>query len=112
MMLLSSKNTTESSYSSVEDIKGGRKNMDQVKILQNEYIKNPDWTRCFMKQLSEKVGLKASQVYKWNWDKKKKEIEDAKNKRFMYPNEIFQIVDSNTGRNLTKPVFQKFTVSK
>jgi hypothetical protein len=58
-----------------------------------------------MKQLGEKIGLKSSQVYKWKWDKMKKDVEDSKNKRLMYPNEIFQIVDTNTGKNLTKPVF-------
>jgi hypothetical protein len=50
-----------------------RKNKEQVKILQNEYTKNNNWTRAFMKDLAKKVGLKASQVYKWNWDQKKKE---------------------------------------
>lgn len=34
----------------------------------NEYIKNPNWNRAFMKELAKKTGLKSSQVYKWNWD--------------------------------------------
>lgn len=60
---------------SAEDAKG-RKNKCQVEFLQNEYTKNPNWTRVFMKSLAQKTGLKPSQIYKWNWDKKKKEIED------------------------------------
>ena len=58
-------------------------------MLQNEYAKNPSWSRAYMKELAKKTGLKPSQVYKWNWDQKKKEIEDQKLKRLFYPNEIF-----------------------
>jgi hypothetical protein len=72
-----------------EDEKKRRKNKQQVKILQNEYIKNTNWTREFMMELAKKTGLKASQVYKWNWDQKKKEAEENKLKRMFYPNEIF-----------------------
>jgi len=42
-----------------------------------------------MKELAKKVGLKTSQVYKWNWDQKKKEQDSLKLKKFFYPNEIF-----------------------
>jgi hypothetical protein len=50
-----------------------KKNRDQVKVLENEYEKNPNWTKEFMNQLAEKVGLRESQVYKWHWDQRKKE---------------------------------------
>lgn len=55
-----------------------RKNKHQVKFLQSEYSKNSNWDRSFMKDLAKKVGLKASQVYKWNWDQKKKEVDEEK----------------------------------
>ena len=64
-----------------------------------------------MNELAVKTGLKPSQVYKWNWDQKKKEIEEGKLKRLFYPNEIFKILDSND-KNITKPVVQKFIVDK
>lgn len=45
-----------------------RKNKDQLKILENEYLKNPDWTREYIKLISQKLGLRECQVYKWHWD--------------------------------------------
>lgn len=58
-------NNNTNSYESTEtkiseEEKRRRKNKDQVKILQNEYIKTPNWTRPFMKDLAKKTGLKAS----------------------------------------------------
>jgi len=64
-----------------------------------------------MKELAKKTGLKTSQVYKWNWDQKKKEQDDLKLKRLFYPNDIFQVLDSN-GNNIAKPVFHKFVVEQ
>jgi len=60
----------------MDEEKRRRKNKEQVQILINEYIKNPNWTRAFMKDLAKRVGLKSSQVYKWNWDQKKKEADE------------------------------------
>jgi hypothetical protein len=60
--------TSVAPKASQDDKKRRRKNRDQVKILQNEYSKNNNWTRSFMKELAQKIGLKPSQVYKWNWD--------------------------------------------
>lgn len=105
-------NEHSSSTNDSDEEKRRRKNKDQVKILQSEYAKNPNWDRPFMKELAKKTGLKPSQVYKWNWDQKKKEIEDQKLKRLFYPNEIFQVVDNNTGKDLTKPVFQRFVIDR
>ena len=52
-----------------EDLKRRqRKNKDQTKILENEYLKNPNWTRKFMRDISRSLGLKECQVYKWHWD--------------------------------------------
>jgi hypothetical protein len=64
-----------------------------------------------MKDLAKKTGLKPSQVYKWNWDQKKKEAECEKVKRLCYPNEIFQVLDSK-GNNIAKPVVHKFIIDK
>ena len=59
----SSDNSLES-----EEERRKRKNKEQVQILKNEYQKNSNWTRAYMKELGQRVGLKPSQVYKWNWD--------------------------------------------
>ena len=82
-----------------------------MKVLKNEYAKNNNWDRPFMKELAKRTGLKTSQVYKWNWDQKKKEVEEQKLKKLFYPNEIFQVVD-RTGKDITKPVFQRFIINR
>ena len=56
-----------------------------------------------MNELAKITGLKPSQIYKWKWDQKKKEVDDLKMKKLFYPNEIFQVVD-NKGNNISKPV--------
>lgn len=35
-------------------------------------MKNPHWTNDDVERISSQTGLKESQVYKWNWDQKKK----------------------------------------
>lgn len=50
-----------------------RKNKLQLKVLENEYAKNPDWSRDYIKKLSENLGLSECQVYKWRWDQVKKQ---------------------------------------
>ena len=49
-----------------------RKNDVQVKVLIQEFDKNPLWSKKLVMELSEKTGLSESQVYKWNWDYRKK----------------------------------------
>ena len=49
-----------------------RKNDDQVKILLHEFNENPYWTKEIVTELAEKTGLSEAQVYKWNWDYRKK----------------------------------------
>jgi hypothetical protein len=113
LLTLSKCSSINSSYalSGADEERRRRKNKDQVKILQNEYKKNPAWTRAYMKDLAKKTGLKPSQVYKWNWDQKKKEAESEKVKRLCYPNEIFKVLDSQ-GNNIAKPVVHKFIIDK
>lgn len=35
-------------------------------------MKNPNWDKQTINRLSKIVGLKVSQIYKWNWDQQKK----------------------------------------
>jgi Homeodomain len=50
-----------------------KKTKEQTKLLENEYLKNPNWTRAYMKVLTTKIGLSQGQIYKWHWDQKKRE---------------------------------------
>jgi hypothetical protein len=49
-----------------------RKNEIQVKVLIQEFDKNRFWSKKLVLELSAKTGLTESQVYKWNWDYRKK----------------------------------------
>ena len=44
------------------------KKKEQIKILENEYIKDRVWDKFKIRELSQKLDLTASQIYKWNWD--------------------------------------------
>lgn len=46
------------------------KSSDQVKILENEFSKEPSWSKDKMKKLARLLNLKDSQIYKWNWDRR------------------------------------------
>jgi hypothetical protein len=41
-------------------------------MLEQELEANPHWTNDDMVKIAKKSGLSKSQVYKWNWDQKKK----------------------------------------
>ena len=56
-----------------------RKNTMQLKILKAEYQKNKEWSKELITKISEMTGLTESQIYKWNWDQKKKEEDEAQN---------------------------------
>ena len=69
---LSSSNDDNQSKSEDEDGKRKRKSKAQIKVLEQELFKNPHWTNEDVERISKKSGLKEAQVYKWNWDQKKK----------------------------------------
>lgn len=45
-----------------------RKNKDQSLILLEAYKKNSNWDKETIQKLSDELGLKEAQIYKWNWD--------------------------------------------
>ncbi|CDW72834.1 UNKNOWN [Stylonychia lemnae] len=51
-----------------------RKNLYQHNILIEEFDQNPNWDKEQIKRLSDILGLKESQIYKWNWDHRKKTL--------------------------------------
>lgn len=50
-----------------------RKNSDQYQMLLDHYRQNPNWEKNIIEKLAQEVGLKESQIYKWNWDMRKKD---------------------------------------
>ncbi len=53
-----------------------RKNKDQQEILQAAFDEDINWGKDVIKQLSHELGLKEAQIYKWNWDQRKKSFPD------------------------------------
>lgn len=52
-----------------------RLTFEQQRILEAEFQKQPNWSRPgLLKKLSERLGLSKGKIYKWNWDRKKKEL--------------------------------------
>jgi len=48
-----------------------------------------------MKLLADKTGLKVSQVYKWHWDQKKKEQDEAEALQAKYPYKLFEVTNKH-----------------
>ena len=46
-------------------------------MLENAYQNNSDWSRDFVKQTAIRLGLNRVKVYKWHWDRKKKDLDGA-----------------------------------
>ena len=77
-----------------------RKSKQQVKLLEAELEANPHWTNEDMEKIAKKIGLSKSQVYKWNWDQKKKlNILPSKVYVVQLPNEF---IDSKSGQIVLK----------
>lgn len=55
-----------------DEVNNRRKTKGQVKLLEQEMEANSNWTNEDMERIAKKIGLSKSQVYKWNWDQRKK----------------------------------------
>lgn len=71
----------------------------QNKVLMAEFQKDPHWSRGKIQQLHERLGLKQSQIYKWNWDMLRKTSSDQmKNGNEVNP---YENDGSESGSNLS-----------
>ena len=57
-----------------------RKSMNQLEVLSQEFLTNPEWDKQQISRLMKKTGLTEAQIYKWGWDQKKKMFAQEKNK--------------------------------
>ena len=46
---------------------------EQIAMLEVEYQRNPNWHSSFITSLAQRLQLNRTKVYKWSWDRKKKE---------------------------------------
>lgn len=48
---------------------------EQQMYLEHEFQKKQDWShKGHLNELAKRLGLSRSKIYKWNWDRKKKEL--------------------------------------
>ena len=76
---------TKNSIDKTNKIKKYRKNNGQIYCLRKFYEENKHWSKKQIKEISQKIGLKESKVYKWLWDKRNKDI---KSKTFIIKKDI------------------------
>ena len=57
----------------MEKRKRQKKTSDEKKILEAEYLKNPNWDYEKKRDLALQLNFTLQQVSKWNWDRKQKE---------------------------------------
>lgn len=99
-MSFNPKNDEETKKSKVEESNNRRKTKAQVKLLEQELEANTNWTHEDMDRIAKKIGLSKSQVYKWNWDQRKKmNILPSKVYVVQMPSDMF---DSKTGQIVVK----------
>lgn len=55
-----------------------RKSTAQIKMLKHELEIEPNWGKQKIAEMSDITGLSQSQVYKWWWDQKKKNMKNER----------------------------------
>ena len=43
-------------------------------ILERAYLEDPNWTALKTAELAQQLGVGFKKVYKWNWERKKKDL--------------------------------------
>lgn len=90
-----------------------RKNREQLGILETAFRNNPHWEREDVERLAEVTKLSEAQVYKWNWDLKKK-LQILPKKVYVYPQsslysyskEVAEMGQRNAAELFLPPVFE------
>ena len=58
----------------MQDKKKERVTYEQLCVLETEYRRTANWSTAMIGQLALRLGLTHTKVYKWNWDRKRKDI--------------------------------------
>ena len=49
---------------------------EEVTLLESHFQRDPNWSPDKLNQLSLRLNRSRTQIYKWNWDRKKKELRE------------------------------------
>ncbi|CDW86937.1 UNKNOWN [Stylonychia lemnae] len=74
------------------------KSDEQLIILQSELSKNQQWTSETLNNISQRLGLKRVQVYKWYWDRKE-ELLKLQMEKLQHFGKLFQITRVNRNKS-------------
>ena len=58
-------------------IRRRRLNSEQALVLEQEYLRNPQWSTARITSLAKRLRLGRTKVYKWSWDRKKQDRAEA-----------------------------------
>lgn len=51
-----------------------QKNIEVNKYLEIEFQKNSKWDHPIKKRIAKKMKMSLQQIYKWNWDRRQKQL--------------------------------------
>ena len=70
--------------------------------MEQEYQIKSDWShRGYLNELAKRLELSRSKIYKWNWDRKKKDLQMKATDAMPSAN-----IDSATSNGASKPTFR------
>ena len=51
---------------------------EQLDVLEHHFQSREDWSVHLMDVLSQRLSISRTKVYKWKWERKKKQVKEAK----------------------------------
>ena len=54
-------------------IRRRRLEKEQINVLENEHVTNNNWTTARITALSKRLNLSRTKIYKWSWDRRKRD---------------------------------------
>ena len=66
-----------------------QKNVDVNNYLEIEFKKNSKWDQKIQKRIAKKMKMSMQQIYKWNWDRRQKQLRLEQRKKLK--------IDTNQG---------------
>ena len=85
-----------------------QKNVDINNYLEIEFKKNSKWDQKIQKRIAKKMKMSMQQIYKWNWDRRQKQLrleQRKKLKKDTGQGQIFKVSKSSTHHPNQEEVF-------
>ena len=76
---------------------------EEREILEAAYLKNPAWDYNLKVELAIKLNLTFAQIAKWNWDRKQRDIRQAKRLARKAEKEKAKQLDKKPAKKVGRP---------